>query len=121
MESVLSVMDQMGQERASWFEHVLAGDIVKRKKPDPEVCLLALECLHLPARECLAIEASRVGMLATLAAGLPCVVTTSAYTQDEDPTGVSLVVNDLGDPPGECVALADLARLTTPGLSGSCS
>ena len=68
-ESVLSVMDLMGQERKSWFEHVLAGDVVSRKKPDPEVSLLALERLGLEAGECVVVEDSQIGQRAALAAG----------------------------------------------------
>ena len=37
-------------------------------------------------------------MVAALAAGLACVVTTSSYTRDEDFTGAALVVSSLGEP-----------------------
>lgn len=107
-ESVLSVMDLMGQERKSWFEHVLAGDVVSRKKPDPEVYLLALERLGLEPGECVVVEDSQIGQRAALAAGMHCIVTTSAYTTNEDFTGADRVVTDLGDPPDVHVTIEDL-------------
>ena len=109
--SVLSVMDLMGPERKSRFQQVLAGDVVRHKKPDPEIYLLVQERLGLNAAECVVIEDSRIGMRAALAAGMNCIVTTSAYTGDEDFSGASRVVNDLGDPPAVNITLADLQRL----------
>ena len=49
-ESVAGVLDLLGPERKARFEHVLAGDIVKRKKPDPEIYLLARDRLGLGPR-----------------------------------------------------------------------
>jgi HAD superfamily hydrolase (TIGR01509 family) len=111
MESVLCVLDLLGPERKSWFEHILAGDVVSRKKPDPAVYLLALERLGLEAAECMVIEDSRIGLQAALSAGICCLVTTSAYTFDEDFRGASQVVENLGEPPDQHVNLIDLARL----------
>ncbi len=110
-ESVLSVMDLMGQERKSCFAEVLAGDVVRRKKPAPDIYLLALERLGLEARECVVIEDSAIGMRAALGAGMNCIVTTSAYTAREDFSGAKRVVQNLGEPPGDCVAIEDLKRL----------
>ena len=59
------------------------------------------------------IEDSRNGLLAAVGAGMPCVVTTSAYTTAEDFTGAAKVVPELGDPPRVLITLADLARLAT--------
>jgi len=117
MESVLSVMDLMGQQRKSRFEHVLAGDVVRHKKPDPEIYLMVLDRLGLKAGECVVIEDSRIGTQAALAAGMNCLVTTSAYTQDEDFNGAKRVVPDLGDPPSVNITLADLQRLCREGVS----
>ena len=103
---------------------VLAGDIVARKKPAPDIYRLALERLELPAQACLVIEDSRNGLLAAHAAGLTTVVTVNGYTEDEDFSEAVLVVSSLGDPggertrvlahrsaahPGAWVTLADLA------------
>jgi HAD superfamily hydrolase (TIGR01509 family) len=110
--SVLAVLDLMGAQRKSRFEHVLAGDIVSRKKPDPEIYLLAAERFGLAPGECMVIEDSHIGMRAALGAGMRCIITTSSYTLDEDFTGAGLVVPELGDPPAVRVTIEDLARLS---------
>jgi beta-phosphoglucomutase-like phosphatase (HAD superfamily) len=102
----------MGAQRKSRFEHVLAGDIVSRKKPDPEIYLLAAERFGLAPGECMVIEDSHIGMRAALGAGMRCIITTSSYTLDEDFTGAGLVVPELGDPPAVRVTIEDLARLS---------
>jgi HAD superfamily hydrolase (TIGR01509 family) len=83
------------------LEFVLAGDVVSKKKPDPEIYLLALEKSGLPPDECIVIEDSRNGILAARAAGLRAVATTNIYTENEDLSDASIVVTSLGDPDGE--------------------
>ena len=109
--SVNGVLDLMGAERKNRFEFVLAGDVVSKKKPDPEIYLLALERLGLPPAECRVIEDSRNGLLAAHGAQIPCIVTTSTYTTEEDFGEAVRVFPELGDPPGEVVSLSDLAAL----------
>ena len=58
-----------------------------------------LERLGLPAADCLALEDSANGLRAALAAGIPTVVTESAYTRGEDFSGALAVLPDLGDTP----------------------
>ncbi len=101
----------LGRERKERFAAILAGDVVTRKKPDPEVYELAKQRLRLPGEECLVIEDSRNGLLAAKAAGMFCAVTTNAYTADECFAEADLVVRSLGDPPGPHVTLDDLRRL----------
>lgn len=106
-----AVLDLFGQERKSAFEFVHAGDVVSRKKPAPDIYLMALETLGLPAHECVVIEDSRNGLLAATGAGLPCLITTSTYTVDEDFAEAARVVPELGDEPSINVTLADLGAL----------
>ncbi|WUH95599.1 HAD-IA family hydrolase [Streptomyces sp. NBC_00433] len=126
--SVRAVLDMaMGSELAARFS-VFAGDVVRHKKPAPDIYTHAVEHLGADAAGVMVVEDSRNGLLAALAAGLRCTVTTSAYTGDEDFTGASLVVSTLGSPPpdpvearvlddplgvkpGPYVTLADLGRL----------
>ena len=110
-ESVLAVLDLMGQERKARFEHVLAGDVVSRKKPDPEVYLLAAERFGLEPRECMVIEDSNIGIRAALGAGMNCVITTSSYTFDEEFTGAAQVVPELGDGANVNITIRDLTKL----------
>ena len=110
-ESVLAVLDLMGPQRKSRFEHVLAGDVVSRKKPDPGIYCLAAERFGLEPIECMVIEDSHIGLRAALGAGMNCIVTTSTYTIGEDFSGAGLVVPELGDPPGVQVTFEDLVRI----------
>lgn len=96
--SVRSVLDHaVGSDLAAGFA-VFAGDVVEHKKPAPDIYQLALSGLGITIGDAVVIEDSRNGMRAALAAGLPCVVTTSSYTQHEDFTDAALVVSSLGDP-----------------------
>ncbi len=92
---------------------MLAGDVVSKKKPDPEIYELAKQTLGLPVSECVVIEDSRNGLLAATGAGLPTLITTSAYTVDEDFTGALDVVPELGDAPNVQVTLEHLGRLAS--------
>lgn len=115
-KSVDGVLDLMGSRRKEEFEFVLAGDVVSRKKPDPEIYNLAQARLGLPPGECVVIEDSRNGMLAALGARMPCLITTSTYTTNEDFTGALRVVPELGDPPNIEVTLGDLATLSVQAI-----
>jgi HAD superfamily hydrolase (TIGR01509 family) len=83
------------------FDFVLAGDVVKNKKPAPDIYNLALERTGLKPEECVVIEDSRNGVLAAKAAGMHVVVTTNGYTEKEDVGDGDIVVTSLGDPDGE--------------------
>ena len=100
--SVAAILEQaVGPERAARFDVVLAGDIVAKKKPAPDIYLLALERLGVSAARTLVVEDSRNGLLAAHGAGLRCVMTVNGYTEEEDDTEAILVVTSLGDPDGE--------------------
>lgn len=112
-----AVLDLMGPQRKAAFDFVHAGDCVPQKKPAPDIYLLALETLGLPAGACLVIEDSRNGLLAARGAGLPTLITTSTYTVDEDFSEAARVVSELGDPPDAQITLDDLAALTDEVVS----
>jgi len=106
-----AVLDLFGPERKARFGFVHAGDVVSRKKPDPEIYELAKRSLKLPVHECVVIEDSRNGLLAAKGAGLPTLITTSTYTVDEDFREADRVVPELGDAPHINITLADLGEL----------
>ena len=84
-KSVNAVVDRLlGPARKAKFDVILAGDVVSKKKPDPEIYNLALKRLGLRPGECVVVEDNRNGLLAAKGAGMHCVVTTNGYTQDED-------------------------------------
>jgi HAD superfamily hydrolase (TIGR01509 family) len=111
--SVRAILENaVGADRAAGFL-VLAGDVVPRKKPAPDIYLLALERLAVSPGECVVIEDSRNGLLAAVAAGLTTVVSVNDYTRDEDLSEAALVVSSLGDPgiePMEILANRSAAR-----------
>ena len=91
----------VGAERAARFDVFLAGDCVPKKKPAPDIYLLALENLAVDPAAVLVVEDSRNGLEAAIAAGLRCLVTVNGYTEKEDFSEATLVVSSLGDPDGE--------------------
>lgn len=83
------------------FDFVLAGDMVRKKKPDPEIYNLALERTGLEPEEVIVFEDSLNGVEAAKTAGLHVVATTNGYTEGEDLSKADIIVTALGDPGGE--------------------
>ena len=108
----LIVEKLLGPERKNHFSAILAGDVVSRKKPDPEIYQLAEKRLGVNPAECFVVEDSVNGFRAVQSAGMHCIVTTNGYTEDEDFTGADLIVTELGDPPNVQVTLEQLKQLT---------
>jgi dihydroxyacetone kinase phosphoprotein-dependent L subunit len=94
---------------------VFAGDIVPHKKPAPDIYLLVLDSLGLPAARVVVVEDSRNGLLAATAAGLTCMITVNDYTAGEDFSEAALVVSSLGDPSGERTVILDNRSRAAPG------
>lgn len=106
-----AVLDLFGEERKGAFEFVHAGDVVKAKKPAPDIYLLALETLGLNAADCVVVEDSRNGLRSSSAAGIPTIITTSTYTVDEDFTEADKIVAEMGDAPNAQITIQDLNAL----------
>jgi len=83
------------------FDIVLAGDVVSKKKPDPEIYNLALSQTGLKPEEVIVVEDSKNGVIAAKAANTHVIVTTNYYTEKEDVSGGDIIVTCLGDPDGE--------------------
>jgi HAD superfamily hydrolase (TIGR01509 family) len=108
---------------AAPFDVIAAGDEANRKKPAPDVFLLALAGLDIPASEAVAVEDSAAGISSARAAGLPVLATRSRYTESHPLDGAFSAVSDLGEPerphrhiagvewPGGVVDLANLIRV----------
>ncbi len=69
----------LGPQWTDWFAVRVCGEDVQRKKPDPQVYERALELLCADPLQTVAIEDSPGGVAAARAAGIPVVVTRSAY------------------------------------------
>lgn len=101
-KSVVSLMKAiLGDEYFGWFEGgIFAGDVVKSKKPSPDIYNLMRKEFSLSGAECFVVEDSRNGLLAAVNAGMNCIVTVSHYFAAEDFGEADLVVSSLGDPDG---------------------
>jgi len=100
--SVEAVLNHVaGAENFAKFALILAGDVVPKKKPAPDIYLAAIEKLGANPNETLVVEDSRNGLLAAHGANLKCLITVNGYTEKEDFTEAALVVSSLGDPDGE--------------------
>ncbi len=95
------------------FEVIAAGDEVPAKKPAPDVYLLALSQLELPAEHCLALEDTPNGLRSATGAGIACLVTMSAYGGDGPFKGALAILNHLGDSENAATVV------TGPALAGS--
>ena len=67
----------MGKDRAAMFR-IFAGDMVKAKKPAPDIYNMAVDELGLDKTRCVIIEDSFIGLGAAKAAGIKCIVTKSS-------------------------------------------
>jgi HAD superfamily hydrolase (TIGR01509 family) len=115
-DSVEAVLRRaMGGDTAARFSLVLAGDVVKAKKPAPDIYLLAAERLGVKPGECVVIEDSNNGVVSALAAGMKCVVTVSGYTREEDFSAAHIVATSLGDPGGEVCEVLENRSRARPG------
>jgi beta-phosphoglucomutase-like phosphatase (HAD superfamily) len=97
-----------GPGAPEWFEVIGAGDIVANKKPAPDIYYYVLAELGLAAEECLAIEDSENGILASKGAGIPTIIAVNDYTAGQDFTGALVVTDHLGEPehPLTCLSAA---------------
>ncbi len=81
-----------------WFEVIAAGDVVPAKKPAADIYHYALQQMQLNAHECIAFEDSYNGVVSSVTAGVPTVITVNDYTKTHDFSGARLVLDHLGEP-----------------------
>ncbi|HYL71371.1 MAG TPA: HAD-IA family hydrolase [Candidatus Dormibacteraeota bacterium] len=80
------------------FDVIATGDVVRYKKPAPDIYRLALAQLGVRADEAMAFEDSMIGVQAAKAAGLVTVAVPSSWTAGQDLAAADLVLSSLGDP-----------------------
>jgi HAD superfamily hydrolase (TIGR01509 family) len=90
----------LGPRLEHCLEFVIGAEQIRRKKPDPESYLLALEKLRLPPQDCIAVEDSASGLKAAVAAGLTTLVVQNEDTAGQNFSAAALVVDSLGEPGG---------------------
>jgi HAD superfamily hydrolase (TIGR01509 family) len=84
-----------GADAGTLFDVIAAGDVVRRKKPAPDIYHHALVCLDVPAGACIAFEDSAIGLRAAKAAGLFTVVTPTQWTKRDDFRRADVRLDDL--------------------------
>jgi len=84
----------LGEARAGRMS-IFAGDAVARKKPAPDIYLLAAQTLNVEPSRCVVVEDSHIGLTAARAADMHCIVTRSTYTGEEDFSAADIVVDHL--------------------------
>jgi HAD superfamily hydrolase (TIGR01509 family) len=111
-KSVTLIVEKLlGMDRRKYFQAILAGDIVSKKKPNPEIYNLCTERLAINPKKSVVVEDSRNGLLAAKAAGFNCLVTTNDYTIDEDFSEADRVVDELGDEGEIRLRIGDLVEM----------
>ncbi|XP_059432361.1 haloacid dehalogenase-like hydrolase domain-containing protein At4g39970 [Corylus avellana] len=103
---ILCLENLIGIERFQSLDCFLAGDDVKEKKPDPSIYLTASKRLGASPRDCLVVEDSVIGLQAATKAGMPCVITYTSSTAEQDFKDAIAIYPDLSK-----VRLKDLELL----------
>ena len=62
------------------FSFISTGDLVKKKKPSPDLYQLVLAEMNLMPEECLAFEDSRIGLVSAKRANIKTAVNPSQYS-----------------------------------------
>lgn len=88
----------MGAGWRGGFDAIVAGDMVRRKKPAPDAYVEVLRRLEVDAARAVAFEDSAAGVRSARAAGLAVVATPSAWLEGDDLAEADLVLDHLGDP-----------------------
>jgi HAD superfamily hydrolase (TIGR01509 family) len=65
------------------FDATVNGLQVERKKPFPDIYLMAAELLGVPRKNCLVVEDAPSGIKAARAAGMKCLAVMSSFSQRE--------------------------------------
>ena len=110
--AVSNIVRVMLGDKIAEHMKVYAGDVVPKKKPAPDIYLLAAKELDVDPARCVVIEDSKIGLAAGKAAGMRVIITESSYTKGEDFTLADAVFDCIGEAGEERFSLHDL---TTPG------
>jgi HAD superfamily hydrolase (TIGR01509 family) len=84
------------------FDAVVSGSDVEKKKPDPEIFILAAHKLGLPSEGCLVVEDAVNGVRAAKSAGSKCLALTTTFSADQL-TLADWIAPDLAHAPEECL------------------
>ena len=97
VERAKRFLSEIGLEQKT-FDVCVNGLDVERKKPDPEIFLLAIERLGLSPGQCLVVEDAPSGIVAGKAAGAMCLGLTTSFSDKElRQAGADWTAVDLAD------------------------
>ena len=78
------------------FDSIVGGDMVEHGKPDPDIFLLGASILGVEAENCLVLEDSKMGILATKRAGMhSCFIQDTIKPDDEMRENIEFEKEDL--------------------------
>lgn len=83
------------QQLNSYFDLVIGGDMVRRKKPDPEIYLQAQQSLGFAPQECIAFEDSEHGLNSAKNAGMYGVAIPNEFTLNHNFSRADLILTGL--------------------------
>lgn len=111
------ILSVLGREGALDIRAFVSADRVSRKKPAPDIYLLAASMLDVPPERCVAFEDSTNGVLAAKAAGIFTIATPSRWTRSQDFSRADICLSELGEPDAP-LGPADAIRLGGAGFVG---
>ena len=82
---------------SDYFDYVIAGNEVKKAKPEPEIFLKAAEMLKLKPRECVVIEDASFGILAAKNAGMFVISIPDDFTKYQDHSKADLHLKSISE------------------------
>lgn len=94
-DATKKVLEFLGIENA--FDAVVTGDMVKTKKPDPEIFLKASNLLGVASNECLVIEDSVAGVEAAINAGMHVVGIYRDAAHAKELKAAKILIKDFND------------------------
>ncbi len=106
--AILEIHDLVG-----FFTQVIGGDMVERKKPDPEIYLKVQSLLKLSGKECVAFEDSSHGLNAAKNAGMYGVAIPNEFTREHDFSRADQVINSFSEVSSEML----LRMTSSPDIS----
>jgi len=99
LEKVLKNFEAVGLD-AKMFDAVVSGDDVERKKPNPDIFLLAAEKMGLKGCQCLVVEDALNGIAAAHAAEAKCLALATSFSRDKL-AQADWVADNLADVPSD--------------------
>lgn len=84
------ILEQTGI--TDYFHKIVAGNEVRKSKPEPDIFLKACELINIPPEDCIVLEDSEKGVQAAVKAGIPCIMVPDLVkpTEEIKKTGIKI-------------------------------